>query len=242
MSTFTWQQLEDNAYTPYSGIPRACVVESVSGKYYAGVRIENISFPLTISSVQAACSICLSEGEIPAILYLRDSEYEQVNIWANEFDLDVTVTEDISGFDFEELHIPNKEQNIPGRLEKLLDKAVIPNSEFPVSALLFTEKGFFEGVNVEISEWSQGLCAERVALCKARAAGFEKFEQIEIHTRYGEFSSPCGACRQVIIEHLPFNKVRLHHADGTQSEHLTVDLLPFSFKSASLNKDPQHRE
>ncbi|MTI88093.1 MAG: cytidine deaminase [Balneolaceae bacterium] len=231
-----WQTLERHSHAPYSGIPKACIVESNSGKFYTGVRIENISFPLTISSIQAACCICLSEGETPAVLYLKNSEYEQVNTWAAEFDMEVAVTDDISSIKSESLLKLSEKLDIEQKLKALLDQAVIPNSDFPVSALLFTDKGFFEGVNVEISEWSQGLCAERIALAKAVAAGFHTFSTIDIHTRSGEFSSPCGACRQVLLEHLPYHTVRLHHADGSLSEHLTVDLLPFSFKSTSLNK------
>ena len=63
---------------------------------------------------------------------------------------------------------------------------------------------------------------ERVAICKAIAKGITtkpcRF------TLKGEFSSPCGACRQVLFEHVPLGKTELYHADGTYSEHFNVDL------------------
>lgn len=226
-----------HAYVPYSGKQVICIAESESGNYYAGVRIENISFPLTISAVQAACSICLSEGETPVRLYLENESAEQLHTWKKEFNLDIQITDDLSGFDTQDLlHKEPLKDTIKAHLKSLLPAAVTPNSDFPVSALLFCENGYFEGVNVEISDWNQGLCAERVALAKAVAAGYREFDRMEIHTRDGEFSSPCGACRQVLIEHLPYHTIVMHHADGSTSEHKTVDLLPLSFKSSTLQK------
>lgn len=232
-----WKTLEQQAYTPYSGKPRACIIESKTGKNYAGVRIENISSPITIPAIQAACCICLSDGEVPSTVILKNENLEQLNFWADEFDLQIEKTDTPPVSDIKNLlQTQNSDFSSLRLLKELLNKAVTPNSNFPVASLLFVENGFFEGVNIEVSEFTKGLCAERVAIAKAFAAGFTNFTHIEVHTKKGEVSSPCGACRQVILEHLPFHTVRMHHADGTLSEHLTVDLLPFSFKSSDLKK------
>lgn len=234
----SWSLLLERSYTPYSDQPSACLVESKSGKVYAGVRIENISYPLTIAAVQAAVCICLSEAETPKKIYVQNEKLDQLYFWSQEFSLDVEVTDNPPIQNLEDLTkgIPQDFDTLSA-LKSLLDQAVIPNSDFPVSALLFTENEYFEGVNVEVSDWTQGLCAERVAISKAFASGVQKFKSMEIHTRKGEISSPCGACRQVMTEVLPYHDIKLHHSDGTQSEHLTVDLLPFSFKSSALHKN-----
>lgn len=233
----SWTSFYEHAYTPYSGSPKACVVESRSGRFFTGVRIENISFPLTIPAVQAACSICLSEGEIPQKIYLEHRQFDQLNFWENEFSLEIIETNSPpTGHPENLIQKPKADFDSLLRLQNLLDKAVVINSDFPVSALLFADDGFFEGVNVEVSDWSKGICAERVAIAKAFASGYTEFKNLEIHTRKGEVSSPCGACRQVITEHLPYHTISLFHADGTLSEHLSVDLLPFSFKSTALRK------
>lgn len=225
------------AYTPYSNKPKACVVESRKGSSYAGVRIENISYPLTIPAVQAACCICLSEGQIPSKIYVQNKELDQLDFWVQEFDLEVIVTDDLRFENTEDLTLPIDTDTVPlSKLKILLEKAVTPNSDFPVSAMLFTKTAYFEGVNVEVSDWTKGLCAERVVISKAITAGITEFERLEIHTKKGEVSSPCGACRQVIAEFLPYHDIILHHADGTTSEHLSIDLLPFNFKSTSLKK------
>src|SRR5699024_6543896 len=119
-------------------------------------------------------------------------------------------------------------------LVALLERARVEESNFPVAALAKTNKGWVSGTNIECSAWSMGLCAERVAISKALTYTEAEITELHIHTRYGEFSSPCGACRQVISEHLPDRKLYLHHADGSQSIHLSNDLLPFSFQSSSL--------
>lgn len=232
-----WNLLYKRAYVPYSAKPSACIVESKKGRYFTGVRIENISYPITIPAVQAACAICLSEKEIPAKIYVEHKDLDQIDFWVNEFDMEVIITDKPPESDPGDLFHPSENTfDVLPKLKELLEQAVVSNSDFPVSALLFTEDGFFEGVNIEVSDWTKGICAERVVLSKAVAAGITDFNRLEIHTKKGEFSSPCGACRQVIAEFLPYHDIKLHHADGTLSEHLSIDLLPFSFKSSSLKK------
>jgi homotetrameric cytidine deaminase len=233
----SWKPLLDNAYVPYSKQPETCIVESANGLFYGGVRLENISYPLTIPAVQAAFAICLSEGEKPAKLYVPHSNLDQLHFWSHEFNALIIETDTPPLDELEDLScklVSNFDEL--ERLEALLDAAVTPNSDFPVSALLFFEGGYFEGVNIEVSEWSEGICAERVALAKAIAQGIQDFDNLAVHTRKGEVSSPCGACRQVIAELLPYHPIKLHHSDGTLSEHLSIDLLPFSFKSNALKK------
>lgn len=233
----SWTSLFSRAYTPYSHKENACLVESKNGKFYAGVRVENISFPITIPATQAACAICLSEGELPAKIYVQNSDLDQLHFWSDEFDLEVIETENPPVDQLENLYHSAEADFTPlPKLKDLLNQAITPNSDFPVSALLFTKSGYFEGVNVEVSDWTKGICAERVTIAKAIAAGITEFDRLEIHTRKGEVSSPCGTCRQVIAELLPYHDIKLHHSDGTLSEHLSVDLLPFSFKSSALKK------
>lgn len=230
-----WKELNKNAYVPYSGVPRSCIVEGSGGGFYAGVRIEIISFPITIGAIQAACCICLSEGETPVRIIVPDRNFSQLNFWINEFDCELSVGVDPSSLTIRNL----KKTSIPdeaNRLKEMLASAVIPNSDFPVSAIVKSGGYFFEGVNIEVSDWGLGLCAERIALAKAASHGFYAHDYISIHTKKGEFSSPCGACRQVLHEFMPLKPVKLHHANQSYSEHFVLDLLPFSFTSIDLHK------
>ncbi len=234
----SWKFLKARSYVPYSEDQSACIVESKTGRLFSGVRVENVSYPLTIPAVQAACSICLSEGQIPVKIYVENREIDQLHFWSTEFDLEIIETDNPPVADTLESLFHKTESDFEPltKLKALLDQAVTINSDFPVSALLFTANGYFEGVNIEVSDWTKGICAERVAIAKAIAAGVTEFDHMEIHTRKGEVSSPCGSCRQVIMELLPYHDIKLHHSDGTLSEHLSVDLLPFSFKSSALKK------
>lgn len=229
-----WNSLIARAYVPYSKKPDACIVHGDKGGYFLGVRIENISYPLTISSVQAACCICLSYGQIPKIIFSSSDKDPQLDYWGKEFNCESIISKIPANFTLKE-YGENPVSNKKDHLKKLLHSAVTPNSNFPVSAILSTVNKCYTGVNVEVSDWSKGLCAERIALCKAIADNASDFISISVQTLKGEFSSPCGACRQVIFEHIPLIKAELFHADNTLSKHFIMDLLPFSFCSKDLS-------
>ncbi len=230
--------MTSRSYAPYSEQPSISVAISLDGSYFPGVRIENTSYPLTINAAQNALFCCLSEGEKPKALYVSDPNANDIQYWRQEYNvwvygLDELDEEELS---FKPVIIPEVEGDTETVLKSLLDQAVVKNSEFPVSALLLTDDGYVPGVNVECSNWSFGLCAERMALAKAISYGYTDFRELKLHTRYGEFSSPCGACRQVIVEHMPRQPVDLYHADGSRSRHYSSDLLPHSFRSTYLTK------
>lgn len=229
------QQLYNRSYVPYSGQPETAIVRSTEGNYFPGTRIENVAFPLTISAAQNALFCCLSEGNIPEELMVSHPGTPLLSYWKKEFNLTITELKIQDPCDWDVADILLPEATVPmDILVTLLNRARVEESEFPVAALVKTDDGYFSGVNIECTSWNMGLCAERVAISKALTYSEAKITELHVHTRYGEFSSPCGACRQVINEHLPDRRVYLHHADHSQSVHFSNDLLPFSFQSTSL--------
>ncbi|HEX6981961.1 MAG TPA: cytidine deaminase [Balneolaceae bacterium] len=230
-------KLLSHSYTPYSGKQELAVVKSKDGKYFPGVRIENASFPLTITAAQNALFCCLSEGHQPEELAATNIEDPQLPFWEEELGIEISELKinDLPDFDFADLRL---EKSIEPKttLSDLLGKAIVNESNFPVAALVETENGYFSGVNIECTSWNMGLCAERVALAKALTYNSTKLKKLYIHTSKGEFSSPCGACRQVIIEHMSGRQVHLHHADHSESVHFADDLLPYGFHSSSLTE------
>lgn len=226
-----------NCYTPYSGGSSIAVAQSREGRYYAGVRVENITYPLTITAAQSAIFSCLSEGDQPGALLISRKDDSQLPFWKREYNMRVKeLTEKVKGKISLEHPIVSPEIQMEDLLQKLLVNAVTVQSDFPVSAVLETDIGRFSGVNIECSAWNMGICAERTAIAKAISNGAKKILSIHIHTRDGEFSSPCGACRQVILEHLPREQVHLYHADHSKSSYFSRDLLPYSFHSTKLKK------
>jgi len=230
-----WNEILERSYVPYSQKPRACVILSKKGTLYPGVRIENISYPLTISEVQSALFSCLSEGDDPEYIWYSHEEPVHLEYWMKEYEIKSQSRKNIPDDSWFNPEISNSESTADV-LHKLSGQAVTPNSHFPVSALLETETGSISGVNIECSDWTLGLCAERVAFAKAISNGYLDFRKLSVHTEYGQYSSPCGACRQVIHEHMPHHPVVLYHANGTRSRHFSNHLLPYSFKSEKLDE------
>lgn len=227
-------KLQDRVYSPYSNISEFCAVEGKSGLLYPGVRLENISFPLSISAVQGAICSCLGNSDEPAILYQPENSSELIGEWVEKFNIEhINNTPEKS--DYYNPLIKGS-INIKKTLQELAQKAVTTHSDFPVSALIEVDGGYISGVNVEVPAWSLGLCAERVAIFRAVSAGYTTFKKIHVFAPKGDFSSPCGACRQVLAEWMPNEQVELNHGDGSISTHAISDLLPFGFTSGSLNK------
>lgn len=231
-----WQELRTYSYVPYSGDPRVCVVESSSDELHPGVRIENVSYPLTITAIQAALFNCISSGQTPQSIYIDNAPDAQLAFWEKEYDLEVRDKSDLPSLPWHDPQLEIADQT--ESLKQLATSAVPLHSDFPVSALLTLDDGTcLGGVNIECSDWSMGLCAERVVLSKAFSYGYQSFDNLHIYAPKGEFSSPCGACRQVIVEHMQHHKIHLLHSNGSSSYHFSSHLMPFSFMSTSLQRN-----
>lgn len=228
------KEILKRAYTPFSGTDEFCLVQGESGTVYPGVRIENSSFPLTISAIQAAVSSCLANSDRPVSYWHGEKRPELSEYWSNEYHLKQNDDEfDLSQGEIFNPFI-NEIQNISDTLRNLCKTAITPNSNFSVSAILETERGFVAGVNVEGGAWSLGLCAERVAVSRAVAAGADDFLSLHIMAPKSDFCSPCGACRQVIHEFMPKRKVHLYHSNQQKTVHFAEHLLPYAFTATSL--------
>ncbi len=231
--------LADRSYVPYSGEKQACVVKGASGKLYGGVRIENISYPLTISPVQGALFCCLASGDKPETVITPEKPDNEglMPYWLSEYDCTLKTDPD---FEFE-LHNPvitdiENEQELMKRLRNLCSAAVAPNSDFQVSALLETDTGWMPGVNVECSVWELGLCAERLAVSRFFTHGTGVPGRIFVAAPKSEYVSPCGACRQVLLEHMPDSRIMLDQNDNKMLSVKISHLLPYHFGGEILRK------
>ncbi len=107
--------------------------------------------------------------------------------------------------------------------------AYAPYSRFRVGAALRDALGsVYVGCNVESASYGLTICAERNAIFAAIAAGAERpFAALAVTCLDADQPfTPCGACRQVMAEHLrPDAPVFI---DGL-GEYQNGELLPLAF-------------
>ncbi|HYM69386.1 MAG TPA: cytidine deaminase, partial [bacterium] len=78
-------------------------------------------------------------------------------------------------------------------------RAYAPYSRFSVGAAVLSAGGaIYTGCNVEDASYGLTVCAERVAIHTAVAAGRRRLRAVAVAGAFG--ISPCGACRQVMDE------------------------------------------
>ena len=142
-----------------------------------------------------------------------------------------------------------QEQHLVELAREMTEKAYAPYSEFFVGAAVLLENGeIITGSNQENGAYPSGLCAERVAVFAASAmfpgvpmktiAVSAKSTRLELN----EPVSPCGACRQVLLEYEILQnapiKMLLTKEDGKilviEKVH---DLLPLAFSGNDLKKN-----
>lgn len=233
----TFDDLVKRSYSPYSGSPKACLVIDKNGNHYPGVRVENLSYPLSITAIQSALYSCQASGAVPEVMVFphEQTSADLISFWKKEYKLEVRIDPDMDIRPVKLTESLSMNEILP-KLYELCKNAVIPNSSFPVSCLIETEKGFMPGVNIENSNWELGLCAERVALASACAHGLNSLESIHILAPKSDYVSPCGGCRQVLIEHLPQKRVYLYQNETESMSVTTSQLLPYHFKGDTLKK------
>ena len=114
------------------------------------------------------------------------------------------------------------------------ERAYAPYSNFKVGAALLGKSGrVYTGCNVENAAYGTCICAERTAVFKAISEGEREFEAIAVVTENGV--SPCGPCRQVMIEFAPDMTVVIADSRGRVHATMTVhDLLPRGFTPDQL--------
>jgi cytidine deaminase len=117
--------------------------------------------------------------------------------------------------------------------KKARENAVAPFSKYKVGAALVTKAGkVYRGCNVENCTYGLTVCAERVALLTALAAGERDFTAIAVVTQSDEPGTPCGPCRQLMWEYCGDIDVTIANLTGKRIDYKLSTLFPhpFSFR------------
>lgn len=109
--------------------------------------------------------------------------------------------------------------------------AYAPYSGFRVGAAVRCggDGAIFTGCNVENASYGLTLCAERVALASAVAAGRTDFSAIAVYAEGPDLPMPCGACRQWMAEFAEDLAVTVGNGSSSQTIALP-ELLPRAFR------------
>ncbi|MGB3160176.1 MAG: cytidine deaminase [Carnobacterium sp.] len=119
---------------------------------------------------------------------------------------------------------------------EMLNNAYVPYSKFPVGASLVTDDGtIYSGCNIENASYGLSNCAERTTIFKAVSEGKKSFKKLVITGKTAGPISPCGACRQVMVEFCePDMPVLLTNINGDKYETTVKELLPGAFQSEDM--------
>ena len=126
-------------------------------------------------------------------------------------------------------------QELINRAKEARLKAYAPYSKFQVGSAVLTENdSIFTGCNIENVSLGLSICAERVAIFKAISSGCKSIKAIAIICDTEEPCSPCGACRQVMVEFSPDMKVIMVNIENKFKIVKARELLPDFFQGSAL--------
>jgi cytidine deaminase len=137
--------------------------------------------------------------------------------------------------------LPEQEQRLVDKAYEAMENAYAPYSEFKVGACALMDDGsFILGNNQENAAFPSGICAERVALFYAGANFPNKKVLTLCIVAKGDLMpasqllSPCGGCRQVMLESenrqkQPIRVILVNQDGRTMVLDSVIQLLPFGF-------------
>lgn len=123
------------------------------------------------------------------------------------------------------------------RAFKVMENAYAPYSNYHVGACVVTKDNkYFIGANIENASYGLTNCAERNAIFQAYSNGYRKndIQAIAIVSDGKTLATPCGACRQVLVELLEKDTpivLSNHKIDKITN---IQELLPMSFTDEDL--------
>ena len=239
-----------HARVPYSGRPVAAALLLADGTWVPGVRVESATFSLALPPLLNAVTTAIAAGRddvVAAVLtrsaapsdtaYLEALPHGPLYAIADDAFASDAPLPDVAGCLDPYLSVPLPSTTAEGiRLARqVAERAFVPASRFPVGCVLHTnDDRLVPGVNVEHPDWSRILCAERNALGTALSYGQSPGETMYLTCLRDDAGTPCGACRQWLVEHAPSAVLWMDRAAAPAERTTPEDLLPGAFRGAGL--------
>lgn len=112
-------------------------------------------------------------------------------------------------------------------------------SGYQVGAAIELKDGsIIHGANVENAVYGLTMCAERVAMFKMYSMGYKKEDVVNfgLYVNSDKLGTPCGSCRQVMVELIPMDTVVHMGANVEETKSLMVkELLPHTWDVHNLD-------
>ena len=126
--------------------------------------------------------------------------------------------------------------DLVARAREAMRNAWAPYSKFRVGAAIEAADGrVFVGCNVESASYGLTICAERMALGAAVAAGARSLRRVVVTTEVEPPAAPCGACRQLLAE-FGLNLEVIAAGPTSERRWTLAALLPDAFTKESLDR------
>jgi homotetrameric cytidine deaminase len=249
------QALTPRAHVPFSDAPTAAVLLLSDGTWVPGVRVESASYSLTLPALLNAYTTVVAAGraaDVDAFVLSRPFRREEAvyveelphgpfeaqaaDVWLRGptgADGDLPSPADVLD-PFLDATVDGEADGIE-QVRRLAERAYVPSSHFPVSALLELDDGrLLPGVNVEHPDWARILCAERNALGTAQSYGVGPGRRLFLSCPDDPEGTPCGACRQLLTELAPDADLWMDRHDDAPEHAAPSSLLPGSFRGRAL--------
>lgn len=238
------------AHVPYSRRHVAAALLLSDGAWVPGVRVESASFSLVIPAIVNAYSTSIAQGRTDAVAVALNrpflpEETTYLQALAIPFQLAADDALVAPGFDLPApgealspfLDAPPPETPVDGiaLARHIAERAHVPESQFPVGCIARVAGGrLVPGINVEHPDWSRILCAERNALGTIVSYGLGTVEALFLSCPCDSGCTPCGACRQLLVEHAPSAALWMDRGEGPPAEASPDGLLPGAFSGNAL--------
>ena len=119
--------------------------------------------------------------------------------------------------------------------KQAMQYAYTPYSNFKVGAAILMKSGkIYTGCNIENASYGATNCAERTDIFKAVSEGETEIVTIAIVSSGGDFTYPCGICRQVIAEFMKEGEVIFENGQGDIQVIPLEKMFPYSFTKENL--------
>lgn len=133
--------------------------------------------------------------------------------------------------------MPEYREKLIGEAIKVRENAYAPYSKYKVGAALLGKSGrIYTGCNVENVSFGATICAERAAVVKAVSEGETNFEALAVAVDSPTPGSPCGICRQFLVEFGKDLQLYLVNLQGKMVETTLDRYLPDAFGPRHLEK------